>query len=282
MKVIVTGAKGQLGYDVLRELKARGYQDVIGIDIENLDITKEKDVVDFFLYNRPNVIIHCAGYTAVDKSEDDKDICLNVNVVGTKNLVKQANKYNAKFIYISTDYVFDGKKMLPYEIDDLPNPQSIYGKSKYLGELEVAKNDKHFIVRISWLFGKNGINFVTTMLKLSKEKEFINVVNDQYGSPTYTHDLSKLLIEFIETDKYGTYHATNEGICTWYEFAKEIFRIANINLSINPILTNQFKTKAKRPKNSVMSKTSLDKNGFRRLPNWKHALQRYLKEIELI
>ena len=281
MKIVVTGVKGQLGYDVVRELKSRGYQDVIGIDIEDLDITNQYAVIDFFKVNNPNIIIHCAAYTSVDRAEDNKEICMNVNVNGTKYLVEQAKKYDSKFIFISTDYVFDGEKELSYEVNDQPNPQSVYGESKYLGELETLKYDKHFIVRISWVFGKNGSNFVKTMLRLGKEKEFLNVVNDQFGSPTYTHDLSRLLVDLIKTDKYGIYHGTNEGTCSWYEFTKEIFTLANITIPVYPIFTRDYPTKAKRPKNSIMSKISLDENGFKRLPNWKDALQRYIKEIEV-
>jgi dTDP-4-dehydrorhamnose reductase len=282
MKIVVTGVKGQLGYDVVRVLKSRGYNDILGIDIEDLDITNESDVDNFFETNRPDAIVHCAAYTAVDKAEDNVNVCMKVNVTGTRYLVDQAKKYNAKFVYISTDYVFDGKKAGAYEIDDTPNPESVYGVTKHLGEKETLKHDKHFIVRISWVFGKNGFNFVKTMLRLGNEKEFLNVVNDQFGSPTYTYDLSRLLVDMIETDKYGIYHATNEDTCTWYEFTKEIFNQANINLKVNPILTSDYPTKAKRPTNSVMSKSSLDSNGFKRLPSWKDALNRYLKEIEVI
>jgi len=282
MKIVVTGVKGQLGYDVVRELKSRGYQDVIGIDIEDLDITNQYAVIDFFKANNPNIIIHCAAYTSVDRAEDNKELCMNVNVNGTKYLVEQAKKYDSKFIFISTDYVFDGEKELSYEVNDQPNPQSVYGESKYLGELETLKYDKHFIVRISWVFGKNGSNFVKTMLKLGKEKEFLNVVNDQFGSPTYTYDLSRLLVDLIKTNKYGIYHGTNEGTCSWYEFTKEIFTLANIAIPVYPIFTSDYPTKAKRPKNSVMSKSSLDENRFKRLPCWKDALKRYLQEIEVI
>lgn len=280
MKIVVTGIKGQLGYDVVRELRTRGYNDILGIDIEDLDITNEVNVERFFRFNKPDVIVHCAAYTAVDKAEENTEICEAVNAIGTRYLVNQAKNYNAKFVYISTDYVFDGDKPDAYEIDDSPNPQSVYGITKMLGEKESLKHDKHFIVRISWVFGRNGFNFVKTMLKLGKEKEFLNVVNDQFGSPTYTYDLSRLLVDMIETDKYGIYHATNEDTCTWYEFAKEIFDQANVSIKINPILTSDYPTRAKRPKNSVMSKSSLDKNGFKRLPSWKDALKRYLKEIE--
>lgn len=282
MKIIVTGVRGQLGYDVVRELKSRNYSDVLGIDIDDLDITDEFAVNNFFINNQPNIIIHCAAYTAVDKAEDNEETCYKVNVIGTKYLVEQAKKYGAKFVYISTDYVFDGEKESPYEISDLPNPKSVYGKTKYLGEVEVMKYNKFFIVRISWVFGKNGANFVKTMLRISKEKEYINVVNDQFGSPTYTYDLSILLADLIETDKYGIYHATNEGSCTWYEFAKEIFCLSKNNFPVYPILTSEFSTRTKRPKNSRMSKKSLDINGFNHLPHWKDALERYLKEIEVI
>lgn len=282
MKIIVTGVKGQLGHDVVNELISRGYKNIIGIDIEDLDITNEEKVSQFFESNIPEVIIHCAAYTAVDKAEENSTLCFNVNVKGTENLVKQAIKYNSKFLYISTDYVFDGEKNSPYEITDLPNPKSIYGNSKYLGELETIKYNKHFIVRTSWVFGKNGSNFVKTMLRLGKEKQSLNIVNDQIGSPTYTYDLSRLVIDLIETDKFGIYHATNEGYCTWYEFTKEIFYLANINISLNPILSSEYPTRAKRPMNSMMSSSKLTQNGFTCLPNWKDAIKRYLKEIEEI
>ena len=282
MKIIVTGVKGQLGYDVVRELINRGYKDTVGIDIEDLDITCNSSVITFFDINKPDVIIHCAAYTAVDRAEDNKEICMNVNVIGTKNLVEQAKKYGSKFVYISTDYVFDGNKDTLYETTDSPNPKSIYGESKYLGELEAMKYDKYFITRISWVFGKNGLNFVKTMLRLGKEKEYLNIVNDQIGSPTYTYDLSRLLVDLIETNKYGIYHVTNEGFCTWYEFTKEIFRLSKIDTPVYPINTSEYPTKAKRPMNSMMSKSKLDENGFKRLPNWKDALERYLKEIEVI
>ncbi|HOI84440.1 MAG TPA: dTDP-4-dehydrorhamnose reductase [Acholeplasmataceae bacterium] len=282
MNIVVTGVKGQLGHDVVREFTTRGYSNVLGIDITDLDITNRNDVESFFVKNKPYVIVHCAAYTAVDKAEDNKELCMKVNVEGTKNLVEIATKYNSKIVYISTDYVFDGLKSGEYEISDSPNPKSVYGESKYLGEVAARKHSKHFIVRISWVFGKNGQNFVKTMLSLGKGRESLNVVNDQIGSPTYTLDLSKLLVDMIETDKYGTYHATNEETCTWYEFTKEIFRLSNINIPVNPIMTDQYPTKAFRPKNSCMSKQSLVDNGFNRLPSWKDALKRYLKEIEVI
>lgn len=282
MRIVVTGVMGQLGYDVVRELKSRGYDDIQGIDIDDLDITNKEYVKSYFKTNQPDAIIHCAAYTAVDKAEDNETLCMNVNVNGTKNLVEQAKKYNAKFVYISTDYVFDGEKQTSYDTDDRPNPKSVYGKSKHLGELETLKWEKHFIVRISWAFGKNGSNFVKTMLRLGKEKTSLNVVSDQIGSPTYTHDLSRLLVDFIETDKYGIYQASNEGTCSWYEFAKEIFRLSNIKIPVSPILTSEYPTRAKRPLYSILSKSKLDEKGFKRLPDWRDALKRYLEEIEVI
>ena len=282
MKIIVTGAKGQLGYDVVKMLTCRGYNDVIGIDFDDLDITDAEKTSQFFKFNNPDVIIHCAAFTSVDKAEESKEICMNVNVSGTRHLVEQAQIYDAKFVYISTDYVFDGEKVTPYEIFDKPNPKSVYGVSKYLGEIETSRYEKHFIIRISWVFGKNGLNFVKTMLKLGKEKEFLSVVNDQLGSPTYTYDLSVLIVDMIETNKYGVYHATNEGTCSWYDFAKEIFSQAKIKILVNPITSNDYPTKATRPKNSIMSKSSLDYSGFNRLPKWESALLRYLIEIEVI
>lgn len=282
MNIIVTGVKGQLGHDVVNELSSRGYKHVMGTDITDLDITKKDEVESFFNVNRPSVIIHCAAYTAVDKAEDNKELCMNVNVQGTKNLVDIAQKYDAKIVYISTDYVFDGTKEGFYNVDDQPNPKSVYGESKYLGEVETRKYSNHFIVRISWVFGKNGQNFVRTMLRLGKEKDSLNVVNDQVGSPTYTLDLSKLLVDMIETEKFGTYHATNEDSCTWFEFTKEIFRLTGISIPVKPITTDQYPTRAVRPKNSLMSKKSLLDNGFKSLPTWQDALRRYLKEIEVI
>lgn len=282
MKILVTGVKGQLGFDVVKELYYRGYNNLVGIDIDDLDITDEQAVNNYFKSYHPNVIIHCAAYTLVDKAEDNPDQCYRVNVYGTKYLVEQAIKNDAKFVYISTDYIFDGNKKTPYEINDEPNPKSIYGKSKLLGEFESLKNDKHFIIRVSWVFGKNGNNFIKTILRLSKEKNELDIVSDQIGSPTYTVDLAKLIIEMIETDKYGIYHATNEGFCSWFEFANEICKVSNIDAKINSITSDQYFSKAQRPLNSTLSKYSLVKNGFMTLPDWQDALIRYLKEIEVI
>jgi dTDP-4-dehydrorhamnose reductase len=282
MRIIVTGDNGQLGYDVVRELNERNYKDVLGIDIQDLDLTNEKAVQSFMRKHKPDVIIHCAAYTAVDNAEDNEEICYDVNVNGTMYLVASAKELNSKFVYISTDYVFSGDKDGEYLESDKPNPKSVYGKTKYLGEVETLLHDKHFIIRISWVFGKNGNNFIKTMLRLGREKDSLNIVSDQLGSPTYTYDLSKLIVDMIQTDNYGIYHATNEGICSWFEFAQKIFEYSNININLNPITTEQYPTKAKRPKNSAMSKKSLKDNGFDLLPTWEDALKRYLKEIEVM
>lgn len=282
MKIVVTGVNGQLGYDVVRELNKRKYTEVFGIDINELDLT-DRNAVKVYMSNiNPDVIIHCAAYTAVDKAEDNNDLCYDVNVNGTRYLVESARNLNAKFVYISTDYVFSGEKASEYLVSDIPNPKSVYGKTKYLGEVETQKHDKYFIIRISWVFGKNGNNFIKTMLRLSNEKEMLNIVSDQIGSPTYTYDLSKLIVDMIETDKYGIYHATNEGVCSWFEFAQKIFEYSDIDIKLNPILTEQYPTRAKRPKNSTMNKKCLVDNGFSLLPTWQDALKRYLKEIEVI
>lgn len=279
MSIFVTGVKGQLGYDILRIFKQNNYEDIIGIDKEHLDITNKSDVEKFFLDKKVDSIIHCAAYTAVDKAEEQVDMCMKVNVEGTENLLNIAKKNDAKFMYISTDYVFDGEKQAPYLVTDQTNPQSIYGKSKLLGE-ELTKNYKrHFIIRISWVFGINGNNFVKTMLRLGREQKEISVVNDQIGSPTYTFDLSNLIYEMIQTDKFGLYHATNEGSCSWFEFAQEIFQLSNLEVSVKGISTREYPTKAKRPINSILNKSELKANSFNRLPHWKDALSRYFNEL---
>lgn len=280
MRVLVTGVKGQLGYDVNKELLRRNEHIVLAVDIDELDITNSEQVDLIVGKFKPDVIMHHAAYTAVDKAEDDYDTCYKVNIEGTANLLAIAQKFKSKFLYISTDYVFDGKKEGFYEIDDTKNPQSIYGKSKDESEKIVKDYQKSFIVRISWAFGLNGNNFVKTMLKLSKTKDTISVVNDQFGSPTYTVDLAILLCDMIETEKYGIYHATNEGYCSWYEFAIKIFEYSNININVIPCESSMYPTKAKRPANSRLSKNVLDLNGFYRLPHWQDALKRYLKELE--
>ena len=286
MRILVTGVKGQLGYDCVKELNKRGYTDVKGIDIDDLDITDEAKVLEYIKAYKPNVVIHNAAYTAVDKAELNYDACYKVNALGPKYIAEACKEIDAKMVYISTDYVFDGTKDGYYEIDDNANPISVYGKTKLEGENFVKSIlDKYFIVRISWVFGINGNNFIKTMLKLAKAgKTELNVVNDQIGSPTYTADLAVLLCDMIETNKYGTYHATNERVCSWYEFAKKIFELANINMKVNPVSTKEYlqmvTQQAKRPMNSKMSKKSLDDAGFNRLPSWQNSLERYLKELK--
>lgn len=280
MRILVTGAKGQLGYDLCRELTRRGYQDFKGIDREELDITDEHAVQKYIQEYRPDVIMHNAAWTAVDQAEEFPEMCYQVNVKGTQYLAMAAQSIGAKLVYISTDYVFAGEGNGFQEVDDPKKPLSVYGQTKYQGEQAATKCAKHFIVRISWVFGLNGNNFVKTMLQLAKTKTELNVVNDQVGSPTYTVDLAKLLCEMINTDKYGIYHATNEGTCSWYEFAKEIFSLVNIPIKVNGLSTARYPTKARRPLNSRLSKRSLDEAGFRRLPTWQNALVRYLSELQ--
>ncbi|NFF80813.1 dTDP-4-dehydrorhamnose reductase [Clostridium botulinum] len=276
--ILVTGVNGQLGYDVIKELKKRNIE-CIGTIRKELDVTNYNEVSQYIEKLNPECVIHCAAYTAVDKAEAEEEICTKVNVYGTENIAKVCKIINAKMIYISSDYVFDGSGDKPHEIDETPNPVSVYGKSKYKGELEVKKYlEKYFIVRTSWVFGANGNNFVKTMLKLGKENEILNVVCDQIGSPTYTADLSVLLCDMVVSEKYGIYHATNGGICSWEKFAEEIMKLANLNCNINPILTSEYPTKTIRPLNSRLSRNSLLDNGFNALPSWKGALYRYLAD----
>lgn len=279
MKVLVTGVKGQLGYDVAGELAKRGTE-VVGVDVDEMDITDEAAVQRVILGAAPDAVIHCAAYTAVDAAEDNEEMCRRVNADGTRYIANVCKELDIKMLYISTDYVFDGQGTRPWEPDDERNPLSVYGQTKYEGELAVQNAlDKYFIVRITWTFGVNGKNFVKTMLRLAENGSSIRVVNDQYGSPTATADLAVLLSDMIETEKYGIYHATNEGICTWYEFTCEIFRQAGIDIEVVPVTTEEYNAKAKRPANSRMSKDKLDANGFRRLPPWQDALRRYLEAI---
>ena len=285
-KILVTGFAGQLGYDCVRELKSRGYQNVSGIDIKDLDLTDEIKVMDYITQFSPEVVMHNAAWTAVDKAELMPDKVYEVNALAPKYIAEACKEVNAKMVYISTDYVFDGLGDKPFNVNDPKAGLSVYGKTKAQGEDFVTSTiNNYFIVRISWVFGKNGNNFVKTMLKLANMgKTELNVVCDQIGSVTYTYDLSKLLCDMIETDKYGIYHATNEGYISWAEFAEEIFRQARREVKVNYVTTEEYlkmvPQQAKRPLNSRMSKESLDKAGFKRLPDWKDALNRYLKELE--
>ncbi|MCI1477140.1 MAG: dTDP-4-dehydrorhamnose reductase [Clostridium beijerinckii] len=274
--ILVTGASGQLGFDTIKELEKRKavYN---GVTRSDFDITDFEKIKNYIIKEKPSCVIHCAAYTSVDKAEDEREICYKVNVLATENIAKACKKINAKLIYISTDYVFDGKGDAPHEVDDAINPLSVYGGTKYKGELIVKEIlDKYFIVRTSWVFGLNGNNFVKKMIKLGKEKESINVVCDQIGSPTYTKDLAMVLCDMVESDKYGTYHATNEGFCSWAEFAEAIMKMAKIDCKINYIKTSEYKTKAVRPLNSRLSKKSLHKGEFDKLPNWEESLFRFI------
>ena len=286
MKVLVTGANGQLGSDVVNELRKRNHE-VVSTDISGdmdylLDITKDSIIEEVKKIN-PDAIIHCAAWTAVDAAEDEenKEKVYNINVIGTKNLVEAAKDLDCKFLYLSTDYVFNGKGDKPWKPDDKNyEPLNYYGETKLKGELEVNKLNKYFIVRIAWVFGLNGKNFIQTMINVGKTHDEVRVVNDQIGTPTYTYDLSRLLVDMIETDKYGYYHATNEGgYISWYDFCVEIYKQANMNTKVIPVTTAEYGlSKALRPFNSRLDKSKLSDNGFVRLPDYKDALSRFLKE----
>ncbi len=282
MRVLVTGVNGQLGYDVFNELKKRGH-DAIGSDIGNMDITDSENVSRVLGAVCPEAVIHCAAWTAVDAAEDNEEKVRLINAKGTENIANECKKLGCKMMYISTDYVFDGSGTKPWKPDCKDyKPLSVYGKTKLEGELAVAgKLEKYFIVRIAWVFGVNGNNFVKTMLKIGKSNKSVKVVNDQIGTPTYTFDLAKLLADMIETDKYGYYHATNEGgYISWYDFACEIFRQAGYSTEVIPVTTAEYGiSKAVRPFNSRLDKSKLKENGFNPLPQWQDALNRYLKEI---
>ena len=280
MRILVTGVKGQLGHDVVNELTKRGHTP-IGVDVEEMDITDAAAVEQEMKKEPLDAVIHCAAYTAVDPAEDNREVCMRVNAEGTRNIARACRELDIKMVYISTDYVFDGEGERPWEPDDARNPLNVYGESKYQGELAVEEYlDKYFIVRIAWVFGVNGKNFIKTMLRLAKDHKEINVVNDQTGSPTYTYDLAVLLADMVETEKYGRYHATNEGLCTWYEFAKEIFAQAGVDVKVNPVSSEEFPAKARRPHNSRMDKSRLTQNGFKLLPSWQDALKRYLEVLK--
>ena len=283
MKVLVTGVKGQLGFDVVNELTKRGHK-AAGVDIAEMDIT-DKDSVDAVISRvQPQAVIHCAAWTAVDAAEDNEDKVRAVNATGTQYIADACKKIDAKMMYISTDYVFDGQGTTPWQPDCKDyKPLNVYGQTKLEGELAVANTlDKYFIVRIAWVFGVNGKNFIKTMLNVGKTHDTVRVVNDQIGTPTYTYDLARLLVDMIETDKYGYYHATNEGgYISWYDFTKEIYRQAGYTTKVIPVSTQEYGlSKAARPFNSRLEKSKLVENGFKPLPTWQDALARYLKEID--
>ena len=296
MKVFVTGVGGQLGYDVMNELAARGYE-CFGSDVLpkekitlpynyiQLDITKQEDVEKVIGQLAPDVIVHCAAWTAVDAAEEEenKPKVMAINAMGTQYIAKACKKIDCKLVYISTDYVFNGEGTEPWDADCKEYaPLNVYGMSKLLGEKAVAEIlSKYFIVRIAWVFGKNGNNFIKTMLNVGKKYDTLRVVNDQVGTPTYTFDLARLLVDMLETDKYGYYHATNEGgYISWYDFACEIFKQAGYNTKVVPVTTAEYGlSKANRPFNSRLDKSKLVLNGFKPLPDWKDALKRYLEII---
>lgn len=303
MKVLVTGVAGQLGHDVMNELHKRGYEGVgsdiapqysgaddgtavTKMDYVQMDITNSEEVTETIKKVNPDVVVHCAAWTAVDLAEEseNKEKVMAINVGGTENIARDCKELDCKMVYISTDYVFDGYGTRPWEEDCKDYaPLNVYGESKLMGEKVVSLNlEKYFIVRIAWVFGVNGNNFIKTMLNVGKKFDTLKVVNDQIGTPTYTYDLSRLLVDMIETDKYGYYHATNEGgYISWYDFACEIFKQAGYKTKVNPVTTEEYGvSKARRPFNSRLNKTKLVDNGFTPLPDWKDALSRYLKEID--
>ena len=281
MKVLITGVTGQLGYDVAKELERR-HIEYKGVGSKDMDLTVPAEVEKVVAAYHPDAVIHCAAYTAVDKAEDEYGRAMDVNAKGTLALAKAAKKIDAKMLYISTDYVFKGQGTEPFTVDASTAPLNVYGLTKLFGEEAVQMElTKYFIVRISWVFGKNGNNFIKTMLKVGKTHPELRVVNDQIGTPTYTYDLACLLVDMIETDKYGYYHATNEGgYISWYDFACEIFRQAGYSTKVTPVTTAEYGlSKAKRPFNSRLDKSKLTENGFTPLPDWKDALKRYLEEL---
>lgn len=303
MKVFVTGVGGQLGHDVMNELSKRGHQG-IGSDIHSeysgvadgsdvtfmpyvqMDITDEGAVCKVINEICPDVVVHCAAWTAVDMAEDDDKVekVRAINAGGTKNIAKACKSQDCKMLYLSTDYVFDGQGTEPWKADCKEyKPLNVYGETKLEGELAVSSIlEKYYIVRIAWVFGKNGKNFIKTMLNVGKKNRQVKVVNDQFGTPTYTYDLARLLVDMIETDKYGYYHATNEGgYISWYDFTREIYRQAGYTTEVIPVSTEEYGlSKAIRPVNSRLDKSKLVENGFELLPEWQDALRRYLKEIE--
>lgn len=275
MKILVTGAAGQLGRAVCRRLTSLGLPHK-GFDVADFDLTDEKATLAAFRDYAPDGVIHCAAYTAVDKAETERELCQSVNVLGTVNAAKACYELDARMLYISTDYVFDGSGKTPFETDSPKNPVNYYGETKACGEDEIiSRLSKYFVIRVSWMFGLDGNNFVKTMLRLGSQQENIRVVADQIGSPTYAEDVAQLMCQMIQTEKYGIYHATNEGFCSWYDFASAIVAQASLSCQVIPIPTSAYPSAARRPVNSRLSKRSLDESGFARLPTWQDALARF-------
>lgn len=283
MKVLVTGADGQLGYDICRQLHSDGIEHH-GVDIKDFDLTDRHAVQEAIRAYRPTHVVHCGAYTAVDQAETEQDICYRVNGEGTANVAMACREVDAEMMYFSTDYVFDGySKETPWDVFDPADPQGVYGISKYRGEYAVREQlEKYYVLRISWVFGRNGNNFVQTMLNLGRNSREVTVVCDQFGAPTYTRDVAAIVPAMLKSGKYGTYHTPNEGITTWYDFAKDIFFGAGLDTKVVPIMTSEYPAKAKRPRNSRLSTDALVKAGFGPLPHYHDALMRYLKEICVI
>ena len=281
MKILATGATGQLGHDVCRVLLQRGIEH-IGVGSADFDITNKESTQAFIGNYRPDAVIHCAAYTKVDLAEDEAESCMRVNAEGTRNIALACRACGAKMVYLSTDYVFPGTGSVPWEVDDPTGPLNVYGRSKLAGEQAVRElMERYFIVRTSWVIGAHGNNFVKTMLRLAETHDRLRVVDDQIGSPTFTADLAPLLCDMIETEKYGVYHATNEGFCSWAELAKAVFRLSGKAVTVEPVSTEEYGAKAARPKNSRLSKRSLDEGGFARLPRWEASLEVFHKKDTL-
>lgn len=283
MKILVTGNAGQLGHDVVNDARARGI-DAIGVDVAEMDITDQTQVEEMISRGNYDAVVHCAAWTAVDKAEDPElfDTVRAVNATGTGYIAKVCRELDIPLMYFSTDYVFDGQGTRPWQPDDPKNPLNVYGLTKSEGEDFVLQNPKNYILRISWVFGANGSNFIKTMLRLAENHDHLTVVNDQVGLPTYTLDLARLAVDMIQTDKYGTYHVANTGdYISWYDFAKEIFRQAGRKIDVEPVTSDQYPAAAKRPSNSRMDLSRVEEEGFEPLPSWQDALARYLKVLEV-
>ena len=278
MKVLITGVSGQLGHDAAKVLEARNI-DALGVSSKELDITDPKAVMQMLTAYQPEAVLHCAAYTKVDLAEDEPDRCMRVNADGTRNIALGCREIGAKLLYVSTDYVFPGTGDRPWEIDDPTGPLNVYGRSKLAGEQAVRELlERYYIVRTSWVIGEHGNNFVKTMLRLAQTHSRLRVVDDQIGSPTFTMDLAPLLCDMIETENFGVYHATNEGLCSWAELAETVFQIAGKDVEVEHVSTEAYGAKAPRPKNSRLSKASLDAGGFARLPAWELSLEKLLEK----
>ena len=278
MKVLVTGVSGQLGCDAAKVLTARGIE-FLGVSSKELDITDRDAVLRMCSAYRPDAVFHCAAYTNVDLAEDEPERCMRVNADGTRNIAEACRELNAKLLYVSTDYVFPGTGDKPWETGDATGPLNVYGRSKLAGELAIQElTEKHIIVRSSWMIGEHGSNFIKAMLRLSETHSELRVVDDQIGSPTFTFDLAPLLCDMLETDSCGVYHATNEGYCSWAELAEAVFRLSGKDVAVRHISTEEYGARAARPKNSRLSKASLDAGGFKRLPGWEASLAVLIKE----